>query len=298
MKKRIFWGVLLAFCFILPIHAMENIEPVEAAEGTVSGNSVSENNYHFEEVSVTAESGYEVYRYQLQAQLCEKEMEYLSVLQEAGREKANIATVKYELGYITEIEAKEAEMNVEAIELQMATAKERLQFYSECIQLLGGECKEDMLGGELPALSKDYIPVFLEQSSQLSFYHQQIVMYEQALNTNDLEEKDKQAVGSRLAGLRADKQAYEINLKKYVMNLELQYNTILNEIQQYDNEITLMQLKVQNQKLLFEKGKTAKSTLTEKETELQRLRYERLSKVCNGQLIFYLLEHVIENQTV
>lgn len=287
---------------------MENEAALDDFDNTVSGNTVSGNtvsedtvsgnDFNFELIYVTDEDEYKIYRAQLKAQLCNQQLECLTSFYTAKSEQYDIAKIKYELGYVTETEVKEAEMQFKAVELQMDTVQEQLDYYTECIRLRGGELEDNLLAGDLSQLTKDYATFFMEQSTQLKSYDQQIEFYEQYLNSTDLEEKDKQAVKAQLAMLQASKQSYEIELKEYVMQLQLQYDTILRELQQYDNEIEIMLLKIQNQKLLYEVGKTAKSTLTGMEAELQQLRYGRSSKICDGQLILYILEHAITNQTV
>ncbi len=306
MKRKVLIGIVLAFCTIFPINAMENTElPFTQQKAiiidlpnSVSGNSVSGNDYNFEVIHNTDENTYEIYRNQLKAQLCNRQIEYLSNLYAFKSEVYDITKLKYDLGYVTDADVKEAKMQVKAVELQIDTVKAQKEFFIECIQLRGGEYEEHLLEEEFFQLTKGYVSSFLEQSDQLKSYEQQINTYEQYLNANGLEEKDKHAIKNQLVNLQIDKKNYEIALKEYVMQLQLQYGTMLREIQQYDNEIVVMQIKIQNQKLLCEAGKVAKITLTELEVVLQQLEYERLSKVSDAQLILYLLEHTVENKTV
>ena len=84
-------------------------------------------------------------------------------------------------------------------------------------------------------------------------------------------------------------------MQEYVLQTQLQYEILLREIQQYDNEISVMQLKVQNQTLLYESGKISKDTLMEWNTQLELLKYRRFSDICDARLVLYVLEHTIEN---
>ena len=192
---------------------------------------------------------------------------YLSILTDAKQEAYDAVEAKYDLGYAIFSEGKEAEMQKIAVSLQKETAEEQLDFYLACIELRGGEYQEELLAEELAPLDKDYFQIFSEQGIQA---------YSDGAADVD----------------------YEIQWKEYVMNLELQYNTLRREVLQYDNELEVMQMKIDNNKALMEAGKAVQSSFTELKADQQRLQYERSSKVCEGQLILYILEHGIKNQTV
>lgn len=252
MKEKILLAVVCAFCIIIPVHATENAEQSNEEQETVVEDSA------LSLLEMTKENEYQIYQKQLSARLCGSQIEYLDALYLQMQEEYEIAKTKYELGYITEVELKEAELGVNAVILQKDTAEEQLEFYKACIALRGGVFEADMPEVELPELSKDYVADYLEQSGQLVAYQ-------------------------------------EVNLREYVMGKQLQYKTLLRQIRQCDDEIAIMQIKLQNQKLLYESGEAAKSTLAAMETEMQQLKYGRTSYVCDAGLILYELEHTIEN---
>ncbi len=292
MNKKLLVAVICAFCIIIPVHA------TEATEGTNKEQDTNVEDTALSLLQINKENEYEIYKRQLSAQKYSSQIEYLEALYLTKNEEYEIARVKYELGYITEVEVKEAEAEVSAVELQKDTATSQLDFYLECIELRGGKYEEvntsEVIEDLLP-LSRDYAAEYLEKSSQLAYYKQQIEVYEKYLDKEDTEEEQKLLINSQLAILKLNMKQYEIKLKEYVLEKQLQYGILLGQIQQYDIDIAVMELKLEKQRLLYENGKVAKSTIAELEAELQQLRYNQTSDVCDARLILYELEHTIEN---
>ena len=292
MNKKLLVAVICAFCIIIPVHA------TEATEGTNKERDTNVEDTALSLLQINKENEYEIYKRQLSAQKYSSQIEYLEALYLTKNEEYEIARVKYELGYITEVEVKEAEAEVSAVELQKDTATSQLDFYLECIELRGGKYEEvntsEVIEDLLP-LSRDYAAEYLEKSSQLAYYKQQIEVYEKYLDKEDTEEEQKLLINSQLAILKLNMKQYEIKLKEYVLEKQLQYGILLGQIQQYDIDIAVMELKLEKQRLLYENGKVAKSTIAELEAELQQLRYNQTSDVCDARLILYELEHTIEN---
>ena len=295
MNKKLLVAVICAFCIIIPVHA------TEATEGTNKEQDTNVEDTALSLLQINKENEYEIYKRQLSAQKYSSQIEYLEALYLTKNEEYEIARVKYELGYITEVEVKEAEAEVSAVELQKDTATSQLDFYLECIELRGGKYEEvntsEVIEDLLP-LSRDYAAEYLEKSSQLAYYKQQIEVYEKYLDKEDTEEEQKLLINSQLAILKLNMKQYEIKLKEYVLEKQLQYGILLGQIQQYDIDIAVMELKLEKQRLLYENGKVAKSTIAELEAELQQLRYNQTSDVCDARLILYELEHTIENQYI
>ena len=248
--------------------------------------------------NISGESAYALYLNQVKVVCSNGLLEYLEALRRYSQEVCEIEKLKKELGYSTDAQLQEAELQVKSTELQIETAKGQLQFYMDCIHLRNGVYKEDILQTNLPQLTKDYVSVFLAQSSQINDYNKQINSYEQQLQKEDLTEVERQLLNSKLTNVKSEKSSYEIYLTEYVKKLELQHGTLSRQIEQYDNEIELAKLKQQIREKQYELGRLAKTEVAKGRIELQRLEYERLNCVGDLHLVWYILDNVIENQSV
>lgn len=327
MKKNFLLAPILAFCVLLPVHAVENektsVKIPNAAESSftstvsdcdaVSGNNLMSrdetgdlsvfrenepsDSYTARLSDLTKENEYCVYRNQLKAKLCRQQQMYLSAVLSEKKESYEIAQTRFALGYLTEAEVKNAEIQVTSAKLQKESVDAQLQFLQECILLRGGDYTKELPEGELPRLTADYITRFLEQSSQIQSYNQQITQYENSLKDAGSGEIAK-LLEQKISILKLNSQQYKLELQEYVLQLQLQYGTLLREIQKCDNEISVIERKLQNQTLLYENGKAAKNTVTVLHTQLQQLMVSRMSNICDARLILYVLEHTLENKTV
>lgn len=90
------------------------------------------------------------------------------------------------------------------------------------------------------------------------------------------------------------KKAYEADLQVYVEGKVLQYESVLRNITQVNEEIKLLEEKIQANRELHENGKITEIKVIEMETEQKRLIYEQKSLMYDAQCIRYILEHKIE----
>lgn len=319
MKKRIGSLIVILLCMLLSIQVLANsVMPnqtentnsaKESLENSVSsndsigntvsgGDSIIDNESDISNTFSDKEQDYDNYCYQLNANMFEQYVDYLKGLQIDKKEKYDIAKVKHSLGYITEIELKEAEIIVEAISLELESAIDQGNYYKDCLQLRGVEYENGLLKTELIELSKDYQKNFMDNNNNLKEMEQQIALYEQYRNTAGLNEEELVLVNNQIEELNKRKQNYEIELKEYVLRLQLTYKMCCREIENIDNEIEIMKLKIERQKTLLNEGKVVKNSLTELEVLLQQLEYERIKNICEGLRIIFLLENAIEDQSV
>ncbi len=250
MKKRQIAIAALAACLIFSITASaDEVDQMIGIEiGTVSGgDSVSGNDIADSDDADTSVD-YMIYRNQLNAQLADLQLEYLSSLEQEWEQKCAIEESKLELGYAIPVEVEEAKCQHTQVLLQIETMQDQQVFYKDLIGIYGGAYTPITVSETLPELG-EYI---------------------------------------------WNNPAEEI----YIKDLQLQYRTITREKTSLENQIHVMELKVQNAELLYEKGKSTYVQLLEQKNELMRLKVERMELIYDAHCIYYLLENGIMGQEV
>lgn len=240
----------LAACLIFSINASaDEVDQMIGIEiGTVSGgDSVSGNNIADSDNANTSVD-YMIYRNQLNVQLADLQLEYLSSLEQEWEQKCAVEESKLELGYAIPVEVEEAKCRHTQVLLQIDTVQDQQAFYKELIGIYGGT----------------YTPITVSETLP------------------------------ELGEYTWNNQAEEI----YIKELQLQYRTIIREKTSLENQIHVMELKVQNAESLYEKGKITYVQLLEQENELMRLETERMELICDAHCIYYLLENGIMGQDV
>lgn len=319
MKKEKISLIVIILCLVLPIQVFaysitpnqfNNIENEEyllinsvsensSNSGYVSGgDSIEDSESETERDILNKEKYYENYCNQLNANLFDQYTKYLIELEKDKREKHQIAEAEYSLGYITELELKEIEISEKAVLLELESAKDQRDYYIECLGLRGEAYKAEMLNTNLKEMTKDYQKDFLHNNSELIEIENRIAIYQKYLQNSTLNEQELDNINIQLNELLKYKQYYEIELKEYVLELQLNYRLCYREIESIDNEIEMMKLKIKNQKALLEDGKVIKNSLTELEVLLHELEYERSKSVYEGLKIMFILENQIEGQTI
>ncbi len=250
MKKRQIAITALAACLIFSITASaDEVDQMIGIEiGTVSdGDSVSGNDVTNSDDTDTSVD-YMIYRNQLNVQLADLQLEYLSSLEKEWEQKCAIEESKLELGYAIPLDVEEAKYRHTQVLLQIETMQDQQAFYKELIGIYGGA----------------YTPITVSETLP------------------------------ELGEYTWNNQAEEI----YIKELQLQYRTIIREKKSLENQIHVMELKVQNAESLYEKGKITYVQLLEQENELMRLETERMELICDAHCIYYLLENGIMGQDV
>ena len=109
---------------------------------------------------------------------------------------------------------------------------------------------------------------------------------------DSIREDEEYRIQRDLADL--DKQQYVADLQVYVKQKMLQYETMLEEIEQVNQEILLLEEKLKTNHALYEKGKITEIKIVELETEKERLISEKMGLIFDGYCIYYILEEKIE----
>ncbi|MCM1500218.1 MAG: hypothetical protein NC124_17280 [Clostridium sp.] len=242
------------------------------------------------------ERAYAVYRNQVKAQLAELQIDYLSKLQAELEQKYIIEEEKLELGYTTPVAVEEAKSSYLAVGLQIQTAEEQRDFYKDSIRLNGGEYRETGLTDHAESLKADYLSDFRENSAQRAYYDQQIQYYNDILQKGAGNGAEPEIIQKQIELYQLQKEQYEADLEIYVKGLLVSYHAAERQISEMDSRIAVTEKKIGNALLLFEEGKIAEIQLTELQTELQRLGYERASLVGDEKLIYYKLTHTVESR--
>lgn len=239
------------------------------------------------------ENLYKIRYYTLQIQKDEFQEMYLQALAEELEEKLKIENSKLETGYSTQISVNEIETQLNATKLQMETVQAQQVQYKENIQIYGGTYKQLQVEEEVLALSGDYIREFQKDNLQIKYYEEQLENYQEYIEENE-EAEDLEDIKIQRNLAEIDKQQYEANLQVYVEEKVLQYETVLRNIEQVNNEIKLVEEKIKTNRQLYESGKITQIQITELETEQKRLLYEKMSLIYDADCIRYILEEKIE----
>lgn len=250
MKKRHIAITVLVACLIFSITASaDEVDQMIGIEiGTVSGGDNVSGNDIADSDDADTSVDYMIYRNQLNVQLADLQLEYLSALEQEWEQKCVIEESKLELGYAIPVEVEEAKCQHTQVLLQIDTVQDQQAFYKDLIGIYGGEYTPITVSDTLPELGE----------------------------------------------YTWNNQAEEI----YIKEMMLQYRTIIREKTSLENQIHVMELKVQNAELLYEKGKITYVQLLEQENELMRLELERKELIYDAQCIYYILENGIMGQDV
>lgn len=239
------------------------------------------------------EKRYNIYYNMCMIQKCEYQATYLQALKEELESKRKIEEGKLDLGYTTQISVQDIDTQLKEVIMQMETVQEQEKYYKEVVSIYGGEYVALGIGETVSELSEDYINEFFKDNLQIKYYEYQIKTYEEYLREHkEAENVEDIRIQKQIAEL--DKQKYEADLQIYVKGKVLQYETILRNITQLNDEIELIEEKIRINNTLCENGKIAEISIIEFKTEQKRLMYEKMSLVYDADCIRYILEHKIE----
>lgn len=301
MKRKIFLIVMAVVCLMFPTYALaddvsENDTDIDNAVS--SGNVASDTYYDVLIAKETEKQNYELYRAQLNAQLVDARLEYLTALESEWAEKCTIEEKKLELGYTTSLAVEEVKSQHSAVQLQIESANDMKAFYIDAIALYGAEYQEISVSEAWEPLGADYVDSFLAGSAQKLSYEHQIAGYMFSLLTVTAGTEEAIMLEKQLQLAQLNLAQYEIDLQLYVKNLQLQYADIGRSVADLDTQIKIAEMQIDNAKLLLEKGKITEIQLTGLENELNGLKYERLSLMYDAKAILYILTHQIEGKAV
>lgn len=243
-----------------------------------------------------AQLTYSSYSDCLKAKLYDYHLAYLDALEKEHEDKLNMEKSKQKLGYTTQLAVDEATMQLESVKLQIETAKAEQGFLVESLSLNGIENIEINVPTEVQALKDDYVAQFLASSTKTAYFDSQITAYQNY--RTDLENTAVTKANLEVQIVTLKKQQYQIDLELYVKQLILKYETTNRNILSIDNQIFVLQSKIKNNELLYQKGKITQIKITELQTELKKLEYERTALIFEGNRIYYILENNVENQTL
>lgn len=310
MKNKIIIGIALVILMVFPMQVFANndIEKDRVGEEvtTVSGNSnnnaenkitVSGNNtVQLPEVPVEEYSydvDYAIYSNTMKAQLCDKQLEYLTVLHSEMKQKYEIEKAKQDMGYTTLTALTEAETQLQIVTLQIESVRAEKAFYIDNVGLYGVEYQKIDVSDKLPDIEEDYVSMFIANNKQMAYYEQQIETYENYINTMYLTETQLKNIYAQLELLEQNRNLCQIEVEINTRQKILNYENAVREVKQLDYQIVSLQNSIDIQKLLYEQGKIAKIELVELETQLKQLEFQRLNVLYNAHLLLYELQNGI-----
>lgn len=239
------------------------------------------------------ENKYKIRSNILTVQKYEHQEKYLQALKDEIEAKIKAENGKLELGYTTESSVEELKLQLQETKLQIETVQEQQKQYKEIIKIYGGEYVPIAISEDISALTDDYVTKFLQDNLQIKYYENQIKTYQEYLDENEKVKNFKEIQIQRDL-VELDKRQYEADLRVYVKEKMLQYETIFRNITQVNDEIALIEEKIQADKILFDNGKITKIQIIELETEREKLIYEKMCLIYDADCIRYVLEYKIE----
>lgn len=242
-----------------------------------------------------ARSRYQCYSSRINITKCHAQEAYLQTRQTELEKKLEIEKRKLELGYSTELEVSAIQGEADANLLVTREVEEELKYQSDLLAVYGEEAADVELPGMLQELEGDFVSQFCNNSAQVAYYSQQISAYSNYIDNADADDSNLQKIQLQLELARLNKQQYELELEKYVRQREKSYRQSGLKAEEYDCEIGVMEQRINNSTILYEKGKLREIDVMELKTQKAYLEYERKCCICDAQMERYILEHSIEN---
>ena len=201
---------------------------------------------------------YQCYSLRLNLTKCHAQASYLNTRQAELEKKLDIEKKKLAIGYSTDLEVAAVQSEVDINRLTIQGVEEEADLQKQLLALYGEAAIDVELPDTLEELedgSKDGLDVDLPQadSSQLS--------------------------------------KAQLEMKIYKMQQENAYRQARLKVQEYDSAIAIMERRIENGRLLYEKGRLREVDIIELEKEKERLVYERKSCICDALLDSYVLEN-------
>ena len=203
-----------------------------------------------EDNGTDTQNQYQCYSLRLNLTKYHAQIAYLNARQAELEKKLDIEERKLALGYSTELEVAAIQSEADINRLTIQGAEEDADLQKELLALYGEEA-EDV---ELP------------------------------------DTLDEWEGGSSDGADSPQLSSAQLEMKIYRMQQENAYRQASLKVQEYDSAIAVMEQRIKNGQLLYEKGRLREVDIMELETEKERLIYERKSCICDALLVRYVLE--------
>jgi len=238
---------------------------------------------------------YECYNCKIHIMQNAAQLEYLKVLQSELEKELEIEKRRLELGYSIQLDVDAIQSQLEETALGMEEIELDIDFQKQVLKSYGEENLDISVPDALQPVGKDYVEEFIENSIQIKYYDQQAVAYENYMNDMEGSHDGMEEVELQLQLSRLNKQQYQLSLERYVQEKKKSYEQARLKVQEYDSKIKIVEKRIENSELLYEKGRIREVDILELKTEKAQLEYERVCNVGNALLSLYILEHNIEN---
>lgn len=236
---------------------------------------------------------YRIRYYTLTVQKMEYQEEYIRALKEETKEKLRIEEGKLQLGYTVQNSVDELYNQLEEVQSELEMIYSQKDCYKGVIRAYGSIYSNMKLPEDLDILDGDYVSAFRTDNLQVKYYDNQIKNYQSYLEKyKDASNYEDIRIQRDLVGL--DKEQYEMELQAYICEKELQYKSIAQNLTQKSRELKTLNEKIATNQILLENGKITRIQLMELETEQKKLIYEKMSLICDGECVRYVLENQIE----
>lgn len=202
---------------------------------------------------------YQCYSIRLNLTKCHARISYLNTRQAELEKRLDIEKRKLAIGYSTKLEVAAIQSEVDINRLDIQGVEEEAGLQKKLLALYGAEVVEVELPDTLEELGD---------------------------GSNDGLD------AGWLQGDSAQSDKAQLEMKIYRMQQETAYRQARLKVQEYDSAIALMEQRIENGRLLYEKGRLREVDIMELETEKERLVYERKSCICDALLESYELENL------
>lgn len=246
-------------------------------------------------VRKSSEVDYQSYRINCSIAIKDARIAYLDAAIKEQEEKLKDEEAKLSKGYSTNIEKESISAQLDSLNAQKYTTEREKEVLLNHLNDNGGSYEGFEITTDLPDLETDYYEVFSGVSTKKKEYESQISVYSEYLQ-NPHDDNDKVMLQLQLVKLQlAD---YESQLRIYIDEMTMGYETKKNESDAKQGEINVQMKKIETVQKLLEKGKVTKTDMAVENTSLEKLKYEQIQLAGQASIARCILDNQIEGQSL
>lgn len=281
------------------LNLIEEIEDtkknIEEAQVENSLNEIRAKSSMDEAVRKNREADYQSYRINCNIAVKDAYLIYLNTAISELEIKLNAEEAKLSKGYTTGIETESIDAQLVSLNAQCYTAERQKELLLDNLNDNGGSYEEFSISTDLPSLDQNYYEEFLAVSNKKKEYESQISVYKDYLQSEH-DDNDRVTLQMQLAQLQlAD---YESQLRVYVKEMMINYETKKNESDAKQKEIDVQNKKIDAIQKLLDKGKVTKTDVAAESTNLEKLKYEQIQLAGQASIARCILDNQIEGQSL
>lgn len=240
----------------------------------------------------------QTYRICCNLSLLNTQLEYQDSVIEELQKRLEIEKAKLAKGYSTNIAVKDLMAQIHTANAQNSSLIEKKRLMENRIEAKGKSFEDTILDEEVELQDYDYQTLFSENSVQKKKIEDLINNYIKYLEDEKISDENRKIITNQLEEERLKLEDYKIELSLYVDEMITNYRTLKEEILAKEEEIAVQAEKIEINSKLYNQGVIQQVDVTNSNTILKKLEYEKKQMVTQVQIIVYILEHQIENETI